>query len=316
MATRFRLSTPVVERPLHEWSTIAVELLGAEVQIVHGARWHHRAIHMGQGPALFMYHGIGGHAETFARSLPQIAEAGFHVYAVDALFHGLTSKPDLPDNSVMMQMQVEAVIDLMDALGYASVHYLGESMGAMMGTILGYRCAERVGKMVLNGFGPVRTERPLADFAPSLGNSGGDLWTLSISAVTDPTYDNVAKRIHYLLRDPDRITSEMVRVRQWLYRDREINRAMRQVFGIGQDIRSDFFSLLRHAPTEAELRDAWTRQALVLWSDHNPGLGSEWGEYCADIIGAQFYEFADAGHWPHWEKPDEYSRVVTEFLKA
>jgi 2-hydroxy-6-oxonona-2,4-dienedioate hydrolase/2-hydroxy-6-oxo-6-(2'-carboxyphenyl)-hexa-2,4-dienoate hydrolase len=62
-----------------------VEFLGAESVIVEGARWRHHVIHKGDGPPLFMYHGIGGHAETYARTLPQIAAAGYHVYAVDAL---------------------------------------------------------------------------------------------------------------------------------------------------------------------------------------------------------------------------------------
>jgi pimeloyl-ACP methyl ester carboxylesterase len=29
---------------------------------------------------------------------------------------------------------------------------------------------------------------------------------------------------------------------------------------------------------------------------------------------ANFYEVAGVGHWPHWEKPDEFNQVVTQFL--
>ena len=32
------------------------------------------------------------------------------------------------------------------------------------------------------------------------------------------------------------------------------------------------------------------------------------------MIGADFYPFADAGHWPQWEKPDEFNAVLTQFL--
>ena len=45
-------------------------------------------------------------------------------------------------------------------------------------------------------------------------------------------------------------------------------------------------------------------------------LKAEYGEYCADVIGATFYEFVDAGHWPQWEKPVEYVQVITDFLAA
>lgn len=316
MAKRFELSGEIRERPLEDWAPIAVEFLGAESVIVKGERWNHHVIHKGDGPPLLMYHGIGGHAETYARTLPQIAAAGFHVYAVDALYHGFSSKPDLPDSQQAMANQVEAVVDLIDALGYDRVHYEGESMGAMIGTYFGLKYPERADKVILNGFGPVRTDKPLKDFAPSPGASGADLWPLSLAAVTDPTYDNIAKRLHWLVKEPDRITAEMVLVRQRLYQDPEINRAMRQVFGIGQPRRGDFGSMLEHAPSEDEVRAGWKPEALVLWSDHNPGLSSEFGEYCADMIGAMFYEFTDSGHWPQWEKPDEYAAVITQFLKS
>src|SRR5207302_1488551 len=65
VAQRFQLSKPVRERPRSEWATIAVELLGAKTEIIEGERWHHRVIHKGDGPPLLMYHGIGGHAETY-----------------------------------------------------------------------------------------------------------------------------------------------------------------------------------------------------------------------------------------------------------
>jgi pimeloyl-ACP methyl ester carboxylesterase len=123
----------------------------------------------------------------------------------------------------------------------------------------------------------------------------------------------VAKRLHWLVKEPDRITREMVLLRQRLYRDPDINRAMRQVFGVGQPP-PDFAQMLAHARPESEVRDSWKPEALVLWGDHNPGQGPEYGDYCADIIGAKFYEFVDAGHWPQWEKPDEYSQVIVDFL--
>lgn len=313
MAEHLKLSQPVQERPLDEWASIAVEFLGAESVIIKGERWHHHVVHKGEGPPLLMYHGIGGHSETYARTLPAIAAAGYHVYAVDALYHGYSSKPDLPDRSKMGENQVEAVVDLIDALGYDAVHYEGESMGAMIGTEFGLKYPDRALKIVLNGFGMVATERPMPDFPPSPGPPMGDLFPLSIAAVTDPTYDNIAKRLHWLVKEPDRITDEMVRLRQRLYMDPDVNRMMRQVFGVGQPP-PDFAAMLASARSEEEVRNTWKPEALILWGDHNPGMGLEYGEYCADIIGAKFYGFEDAGHWPQWEKPDEYSQVMIDFL--
>lgn len=317
MAENVKLTKQVVERPLSEWAPIAVEFLGAESVIIKGARWDHHVIHKGEGPPLLMYHGIGGHAETYARTLPTIAAAGYHVYAVDALYHGYSSKPDLPADGfrAMLDNQADAVIDLIDALGYDKVHYEGESMGAGIGTNLALRYPERIDKLILNGFGMIKTKKAAQDFKPTAGPSMEVLFPLSVAAVTDPTYENIAKRLHWLVKEPDRITDEMVLLRQRLYQDPNINQMMRQVFRVGQPP-PDFATLMAAAPSEEAIAAAWKNDTLILWGDHNPGQGPEYGEYIADLIGAKFHEFVDAGHWPQWEKPDEYAQVIIDFLKS
>lgn len=267
--------------------------------MVEGARWSHHIVHMGEGPAVLMYHGVGGHAETYARTLPQIAAAGFHVYAVDALYHGYSSKPDVPsDSKVMGRTQADAVIDLIDALGYEKVHYEGESMGAMIGFLLAMNYPDRIDKLILNGFGQVITDRPLSDFTPSPGPSMQSLLPLSVAAVKDPTFENIAKRMHWLVKEPDRITIEMVEVRQRLYQDPDINRSMRQIFNVGGPTGGSMAEAMRGAPTESDVRRQWKTDTLILWGDHNPGFGPEYGAYCAEMVGGRFYEFEDSGHWP------------------
>lgn len=316
MAEHLRLSKDIEEPPLSDWATIAVEYLGADNVVIEGERWRHHVIHKGDGPPLLMYHGVGGHAETYARTLPTIAAAGYHVYAVDALYHGYSSKPDLPDAlHQQFPTQVDAVVDLIDALGYESVHFEGESMGAGIGTMVALNYPERIDKLILNGFGQIRLDKPMSEFNASLGSPLADLFPLSIAAVTDPTYDNIAKRLHWLVKEPDRITDEMVRVRQRLYQDPEINAAMRQVFGVDQPL-PDWAALRAAAPGEDEFKAKWKSDTLILWSSHNPGPGPDYGEYIADLIGAKFYCFDDAGHWPQWEKPVEYAQVIIDFLAS
>ena len=311
-----KISEPVRERPLSEWGTIAVELLGAQSVIVPGERWDHHVIHKGDGPPLLMYHGIGGHAETYARTLPQIAAAGYHVYAVDALYHGYSSKPALLDPlEEMHRNQLDAAIDLIDALGYAKVHFEGESMGAAIGQHLALEHPDRIGKLILNGFGLMKTNRPMSDFKPALGPSMAALFPLSIAAVTDPTFENMADRLHWLVQDPDRITDEMIQLRRRLYQDPEINAAMRQVFGLDLPL-PDWAARYANAISEDEVRAGWKSETLILWGDHNPGVGTDYGEYVAEAIDAKFYEFVGAGHWPQWEKPDEYAQVIIEFLNS
>ena len=158
--------TRVVDvRPLDRWPSVAVELLGTQTRIVRGERWHHRVIEAGEGgEPLILIHGIGGHAETYARNMHNLARAGFHVYAIDALFHGYSSKQPYRDEA-RAALQAEAVLDLVDALGHDRVHIEGESMGATIAFEFGMAFPERSGGIVFNtGFADVHFKR--SDFVP------------------------------------------------------------------------------------------------------------------------------------------------------
>jgi pimeloyl-ACP methyl ester carboxylesterase len=307
MAERFLVEHPVQERPLKDWSTIAVELLGSQSRLVKGERWTHHIIEKGDGPPLFLYHGIGGHAETYARTLPQLAKH-FHVYAVEMLFHGHSSKQDFVADRLIDRLG-DGVIDLMDALGYEKVHFEGESLGGTLGVNVGFRFPERMDRMVLNGFARFETSKTFRD-----NGSRGDLIALSEAAVTNPTYENIRRRLEWLVAVPERIDDEMVAIRQRLYQDPEINASMRNVFNLGgvfdpqvqfPAYKEEDFKSFEPGP-----------RTLVLWGESNPHVGYDYAEYCADLIGAKFYGVDDSGHWPQWEHPDEYVQVLVEFLQA
>jgi 2-hydroxy-6-oxonona-2,4-dienedioate hydrolase len=304
MAEHFKLKEPVRERPLESWSTIAVELLGSRSEIVQGQRWHHHIVEKGAGPALFLYHGIGGHSETYARTLPQLADH-FHVYAVDALFHGYSSKADFHPGT-WIDVMTDGVIDLADALGHDRINFEGESLGGAIGVNLGFRYPRRVDKMILNGFGRFNTTRSF-----KTNPSRGDLFELSVAAVTNPTSKNIRKRLEWLVAEPSRMTDEMVALRKRLYEDPEINAAMRKIFNVDGTNSARLFPAYEESDF-AEFEPG--PRSLVLWGEWNPHQGYDYAEYCADLIGARFYGVDDAGHWPQWEHPDEYVQVLTEFL--
>ncbi len=307
MAKHLQLKHEVKERPLTDWSTIAVELLGSQTRIVQGPKWHHRVLEMGDGPPLFLYHGIGGHVDTYARTLPQLAKH-FHVYAVDALFHGFSAKEGL-DRPHMSVQQAAGFVDLLDALGYEKAHYEGESMGASIGFEIGMRYPERVNKIILNGMGAIDTVRKEWKEQPFKGN----LFELSRAAVADPTYENIKKRLLWLVHNDDAINDEMIAIRQRLYMVPEVNESMRRVFGMTPETEG-MIGTGATLYSEDEVKARWKTDTLVLYGEFNPGRGPDYGEYCADLLGAQFYEVKGTGHWPQWEKPDQYSEALLSYL--
>jgi pimeloyl-ACP methyl ester carboxylesterase len=303
---RFETAAPVECRPQDQWGSIAVELLGTQTYFVQGRRWRHRVIEAGtSGEPLILIHGVGGHAETFARNLRNLADLGFHVYAIDALYHGLTDKEPYDDEQ-RYSLQVEALVDLMDALGLDSAHIEGESMGASIAFHLGLSHPERCRRIVLNtGFGNVALTK--TDFAATSVNMG-ELKALSEKCLLDPSFETMRQRLEWVVADPASMTDEMVQFRMALYALPDVNASMRNVLRIGKQW---------SWPTPYSEQDCaqFKPETLVFWTEHNPGEGPDFGEYVASLLpNAWFYCMQGAAHWPQWEKPEEHDAVLVEFL--
>lgn len=306
MPKEIQLDHPVTARPIGDWPSIAVQLLGSQTRFVQGQRWRHRIVEKGDGPPLFMYHGVGGHLETFARTLPALAR-DFRVIGVDALYHGFSSKEPWTDGVPTPPIQAEAYLDLLHALGYEKAIFEGESMGAAIGLEVAMRYPESLDKLILNGFGSVKTSKTDWKAQPVKGN----LYELSTKAVTNPTYENLRARLQWLVHDDATINDEIVQLRQHLYQVPEVNAAMRRLFGIDSGKK---LNVLAHSYTEDEVRARWRTPTLVMFGEFNPWLGPDYGRYCADLVGAEFYEFKGVGHWPQWEAPEEFVAVIRKFL--
>src|SRR5690606_37712574 len=93
---RIPVGTPPWDRNI---PTMYVELFGAQIRIVQGKKYRTRVIEAGEGEPLILIHGVGGQAEAYYRNIMRLAK-DFHVCAIDALFHGLSSKEsDIEDST-------------------------------------------------------------------------------------------------------------------------------------------------------------------------------------------------------------------------
>ena len=56
-----------------------------------------------------------------------------------------------------------------------------------------------------------------------------------------------------------------------------------------------------------------TRPGLVLWGEHDPYAGPEFGRRLAERAGARFHLFEDCGHWWPYERPAETAETLAAF---
>ena len=278
--------------------------MGATVRIVSGARYRTRVIEAGSGDPLILIHGVGSSAELFARNIMRLAN-DFHVYAIDALYHGYSSLEPY-DAEHRVERQAEAVLDFMDALDLAWAHIEGESMGAGIAFYIGLHHPERCGKLVLNsGSYYVNLKRKFPDMP-----EGNLLVPLCRDSVTNFSRETVRRRMEYLVASPDHLTEELADVQYRMYAVPEIRESMARVYGISAPR-----PRLMHY--EEEVAATLRPPVLVLWTDRNRGAGPEVGEYLASVIpGAQYHLITNAAHWPQWEQPEQHDEIVAAFLKA
>ena len=292
-----------VSRDMPARRSLWVDLMGSTVRVVEGARYRTRVIEAGSGDALILIHGVGASAEVFARNIMNLAQH-FHVYAIDALYHGYSSLEPY-DAEHRVERQAEAVLDFMDAQGVRWAHIEGESMGAGIAFYLGLRHPERCGRLILNsGSYYVNFKRTFPEMP-----EGNLLVPLSRESVTNLSRETVRRRMEYLVASPDHLTDELVEVQYQMYADAAIRESMKRVYGITAPR-----PRLMHY--EEEIAATLGPPTLVLWTDCNRGAGPEVGEYLASVIpGAQYHLIRGAAHWPQWEQPEEHDRAVLRFLK-
>ena len=167
-----------------------------------------RAIEAGEGEPLIFLHGTGGHGEAFTRNLAAHAKH-MRVLAVDMIGHGYT---DAPDIEYTMDLLVEHLGNLIDAVGSPQVSLSGESLGALVAAHYAIKHPKRVKKLVMNTgvlmpFEKEEDRDALRDMLERTRRATGEL-----------TRDAVRARLAWLMHEPEKsVTDELIDVRYEVY---------------------------------------------------------------------------------------------------
>lgn len=277
------------------WSSLSGS--GFEVATVSAGGHATRLLQAGSGSPLVLLHGTGGHAEAYARNLARLARH-HRVVVPDLVGHGYS---DLAERDLEIDHYIDHVNAILEVLGLGPVHLSGESLGGWVAARLAARHPERVRTLVLNTPGGTRAD-------PAVMKR---IRVLTQEAVDDPTDARIRARLEWLMADPAAVTDELVAVRQAIYRRPGFARSMRHVLCL-QDpaIRG------RNLLLDEELA-AITAPTRVVWTTHDPSGPTSEGRSIADSIpGASFGLIERAGHWPQWEQPEEFERLLLEVTTA
>lgn len=222
--------------------------------------------------------GTSGHIEAWTQNVRAFAEAGFRVVGYDYPGHGYTALADRP---LEIRDYEEHLLALLDALALDRVHLAGESLGGWLALKFAPKHPERLRSVILSAPGGRVIGEPQLDRTQSV----------SAQAVSEPTFENVRKRLQVVIHDPGNITNELVHVRRAIY-SRE-GFSMANVSALREPERR-----WRNRVTDEDFA-AVPVPALMVWTDNEPtGDEAEGARLCGLIPDGEYLLVRGAAHWP------------------
>jgi 4,5:9,10-diseco-3-hydroxy-5,9,17-trioxoandrosta-1(10),2-diene-4-oate hydrolase len=261
----------------------------------------------GSGPSVVMLHGGGPGASgvsNYSRNIDALAQQ-FRVIVPDMPGYGRSAKR--VDQSDPFGYLADTIRGLLDGLGLATAHLIGNSYGGAAALRLALDTPHRVGKLVLMGPGGIGTTRaaPTAGLKTLLSYYGGD----------GPSRDKLETFIRkYLVYDGASVPDDLIDLRYAASLDPEVvaDPPLRRPSGP-----TALRTLWRMDLTRDGRLKRLQTPTLVLWGRDDKVNRPAGGPMLANLMpNAELLMTSHTGHWMQWERADLFNRLVSEFLST
>lgn len=254
----------------------------------------------GQGTeTVLLIMGLGGRSADWGHHFPGELARRYRVVRFDNRGTGAST---VAQPGFVMDDMARDVIAVLDAVGAERAHLVGISMGGMISQLVALDYPRRTDRVVLlsTHFGGHSVVPPTPDamrlFDPgeflARGRDPTTMMRHTVSVITAPGFaqrnpELVDEIVRYVRAQPTKASAFMGQLQAVLLSDR------------------------------SERVRAIDRPTLVVHGKHDALIPVENGVALAGRIpGARLELLDDCGHMPMWEKPEELSRVVLEFLRG
>lgn len=270
------------------------------------------------GTPQLLVHGLGGSSTNWLEVMVELSAYG-PVLAMDLPGFGLTAPP--AGSSSRVRPNARFVSALCDAVGWDQVVLYGNSMGGLIGTLVAGHRRDLVSRLILVNPGLPAPRRHAHRIPPAT--------VLRFAPFVSQKLGTLAMERMYERMSPERVYRETVEL---VYADPDqLREPLREVAvenvarARDLDWRIDGFvqaatSLVRLLAGARTISRAIARieaPTLVLWGDQDQLVGRP----VIDGLTARrpewdLYVFADCGHVPMLEFPDDFTRVVERWLET
>jgi pimeloyl-ACP methyl ester carboxylesterase len=196
-------------------------------------------------------------------------------------------------------VQARTAVALLDALGIARAHFVGNSQGGQSAMVAAIAYPQRVGRFVMGG-SHIGTggDRYLMANRPSEGSRATQ------EAIANPSRENIRRYLRVHIDDEALVTGELV---NYIHRAHTgspaLAEARRQSVSLPHDYTPDLAAI--EAPV------------LLIHGRYDRMVAFEVSIAILNHIpDSRLVLLNRCGHWPPFEKPDEYAAHVLAFLKG
>ena len=268
--------------------------------MVDGAKVHYQEFGDATRPKIILIHGYTASVYVWKTAAPMLADAGFHVIAIDLLGFGYSEKPSWFDYSI--QSQARMVSRFMNRLGIGKATIAGSSYGGAVAATIALDYPERVEKLVLVDavINDEIKSHPILKLAaiPGVGEVITPLLADSRLFLRYRMHGTLAKTNHHMITR-DRIDS--------------IRRPLMAVDGHRSLLATSRNWSAKRIEQDAHLIDHPT---LIIWGEDDNVIPIKNGYKLHDsVLNSRFVVLKDCGHVPQEEKSEIFTELVTEFCR-
>jgi 2,6-dioxo-6-phenylhexa-3-enoate hydrolase len=254
----------------------------------------------GQGEVIIMLHGGGPGASgwsNFSRNIGPFVEAGYRVVLPDC--PGFGKSDEIVSDVQRGLLNAQAVKGLMDSLGIAKAHLVGNSMGGATALNFALEYPDSLDKLILMGPGGL---------GPSLLQPNPQEGIKRMMRLyAQPTWENFNAMLEVFVFDQNALTEDL-RKGRWA----NIEGNLRHL--------ENFVTSFQRTPLSAwdvsHRVPAIKHRTLVTWGRDDRFVPLDHGLKLLNLLqDAQLHVFSRCGHWVQFEHADAFNRLVLAFLK-
>lgn len=265
---------------------------------VDGAKVHYQEFGDAAKPPVVLIHGYTASVYVWKTAAPMLADAGFHVIAVDLLGFGYSEKPSWFDYSIAGQARM--ISRFLNRLGIGRAVVVGSSYGGAVALNLALDYTERVEKLVLvdavcNDDAKNHLLLRLASIR-GLGEAIAPFLCDSKAFMRYRMRGTLAKANHHLITD-ERLDS----IRRPLY----AADGHRSVLATSRNWSANRLGADAHLINQP---------TLIIWGEQDNVIQIKNGyKLHEEILNSRFVVLKDCGHVPQEEKSELFTELVSEF---